>query len=393
MRGLPAILEFTRKFDNVRVSKGSLRVRQAETDAAYSAIPKAQLSAMRSALRRIRKFHNLQRKSLLNVRMKSAEGTTELRWLPLGRAGIYAPAGLAPLPSSVLMAAIPAKLAGVRDIVLCTPPQKDGKASPAVLVAAAECGIRDIYKIGGAQAIAAMAFGLPGMLAPADIIAGPGNRFVTAAKSIVMQRGIAAVDTVAGPSEVLIIADSSANPAFVAADMLAQLEHGGDSLAVLLTTERKLVSEVEQELASQISKLPNGVQLEQNARKNGLAVVVRTLAEAAQLADSYAAEHVEVYCRGAGRVANALRNAGAIFVRTGEVYGDYGFSGSNHILPTGGAARFRGGVSVYTFMKYVLVERMSPLAQKRLAKKTAEFADLEGLPAHASSARFRMRGR
>lgn len=389
-RGIEAVLELTQKFDGVALEKGNLKVSEEEIRAAYSTVSAAQLAAMRDSLGRIKKFLLAQKKALKNIALSEGGGKTELRWLPLMRVGIYAPAGRAPLPSSVLMAAAPAQIAGCKEIILCTPPQKDGKASPAVLVAAAECGIEKIYKIGGAQAIASMAYGLDGLFGPVDIIAGPGNRYVMAAKAIAQMKGLAAVDTIAGPSEVLFLADESANAKYAAADMLAQIEHGGDSSAVLITTSRRFASAVGKELRLQLQKFRNGQAMADVLKKNCALVVAGSLDEAVEIANAYAPEHLEVYVRKPERVVGRLVNAGAVFVNTGEVFGDYGFTGANHILPTGGSARFRSGVSVLTFMRYVYVEQLGAKAQAGLAGRAAEFANLEGLEAHANSALVRL---
>ncbi|MBS3068704.1 histidinol dehydrogenase [Candidatus Micrarchaeota archaeon] len=389
-RKLDAILEYTQKFDGVRIAKNEIKVTIREIEQAYSKITKEQLIAIRESVKRVKLFHLKQKRAIKDVTLKSKEGKTTLRWLPIQRVGIYAPAGKAPLPSSVLMAAIPAVIAGCKEIVLCSPPQKDGNIDPSILVVANECGVKDIYKIGGAQAIAAMAYGCE-LFDKVDIITGPGNIYTAYAKQLVVGEGLVKIDTLAGPSEVVIIADETANASFIASDMLAQAEHGINSSAICITTSERLVKDVKKELEAQFAILPNNESISIALENFSAILVANNMDDAISFVNTYAPEHLEIFTKNASVIAKRITNAGAVFIKTGEVFGDYGMSGSNHILPTGSAAKFSSGVSVYTFMKYQLVEQMTKIAQAQLAKTTATFARVEKLEAHARSAETRLK--
>ncbi len=386
--GIDAILEYTEKFDGVKISKDELKVSDAEIKNAYAKISKDALAAIRESIKRVKEFHLKQKTSINDITLKSKEGETTLRWIPISRVGIYAPAGKAPLPSSVLMAAVPAKIAGCNEILLCSPPQKDGNVDASILVVANECGIKDIYKIGGAQAIAAMAYGCE-LFDKVDIISGPGNVYTAYAKQLVSCEGLVKIDTLAGPSEVVVIADETADAKIIASDMLAQAEHGINSSSICITTSEKLAKEVKAEVERQVSLLPDNETAASAIQNFGAILVANNLTDAIDFVNAYAPEHVEIFTKNANAIAKKITNAGAVFIATGEVFGDYGMSGSNHILPTGSAAKFASGVSVYTFIKYQLVEQMTKIAQAQLAKTTATFARMEKLGAHASSAEQR----
>ena len=387
-RGVNAVVDYSLKFDGARLDSGSIAVRASEFAAAEQFLPSEQKKAMLEMKKRLEDFAKLQKRSLGNVVQKTKEGSTSLVFKPLSRVGIYVPAGRAPLFSSLFMAALPAQAAGVDELIVCTPPQKDGKANSFILAAAKMCGISKVYKIGGAQAIAAMAFGLDGLLEPADIICGPGNSYVNAAKMEAAGRGIR-IDVPAGPSEVLVIADKSAIASFVAADMLAQAEHGSDSAAICICTNAKTAAKVEDELARQLALLPSDNPAQKSIPKWARIWVANSVDEAVEAANSLACEHLELMVKGAPRFIPKIRNAGAIFVRTAEAFCDYGMSGGNHILPTGSAARAWGGVSVQTFGKWVYVDEIFETAQKKLARQTALLARMEGLEAHARAAEKR----
>ncbi len=308
---------------------------------------------------------------------------------PIARVGIYVPGGRAPLPSSLMMAGVTARAAGVKEIIVCTPPQKEGSISPAILYVAQKLGIKEIYRIGGAQAIASMACGLTNLMEKVDMICGPGNVYAAAAKQIVSSQSLVKIDLAAGPSEVLIIADEAGNPKFIASDMLAQAEHGTNSPAILLTPSKQLAETVSIELKKQLANLnPNEIPAE-SIRNFGAIVLVLSIAEAIELANNYAPEHLEVFVKDAESVASKLKNAGAIFINTCETFADYGMSGGNHILPTGGTARFSSGLSVYDFVVRTYVEFMTNDEQAKLAELTGGFADIEGLEAHSKAAKFR----
>ncbi|HID72376.1 TPA: histidinol dehydrogenase, partial [Candidatus Micrarchaeota archaeon] len=295
-----------------------------------------------------------------------------------------------PLPSSLLMVGVTARAAGVKDIVVCTPPQKDG-ISPALLYVAAKLGITEICLAGGAQAIASMAYGLPGRMRKADMICGPGNVYVAAAKQIVSSQGLVKVDLVAGPSEVLIIADGTARSDYVAADMIAQAEHGVNSPAVLITVSERLAKEVSSELEKQLGRLKQRDAAEKSLREYGAIVIAESMRQAVEIANEYAPEHLEVLAEDPERISAAVRNAGAVFVNTCESFADYGMSGGNHVLPTGGTAKFLSGLSVYDFLVRTYVEVMSDEEQRKLSEAAGVFADIEGLEGHSNAARLRGR--
>jgi histidinol dehydrogenase len=387
-RGLDAIQEYTEKLDGVRLGAEEIAVPQEEMlEAAKSLLPQ-QKQAMLEMKGRIETFAALQRSKMGEILQEGEEGRTSLRFVPVRRVGIYVPAGRAPLFSSLFMAALPSIAAGVEEIVVCTPPQKDSSADGLILAAAGICGIEKVFKIGGAQAIAAMAFGLPGLLEPVDVICGPGNAYVSAAKQRVAAEGVK-IDVPAGPSEVLIVADDSANPIFIAADMLAQSEHGQDSAAICICLSMEFASMVAKELALQLDALPSGSPARQSIPKWGRIFVAGSLDEAMDAANSLAIEHLELFVSDPGKAMQKARDAGAVFIDTAEAFCDYGMSGGNHILPTGRAARAWGGVSVQTFGKWMYVESLGLDAQNRLSKTAALLARMEGLEAHARAAEKR----
>ncbi|MFA6489868.1 MAG: histidinol dehydrogenase [Candidatus Micrarchaeia archaeon] len=387
-RGFAAVAEYSQKFDGVEISRGSAAVSGAELARAEESLTVSQREAMLEMKNRISSFARLQKQSLKPVVQTSTGGKTSLIFKPVKRVGIYVPAGRAPLFSSLFMAAIPAIEAGVQELAVCTPPGKDGCADKFVLAAAQMCGIKKVFRIGGAQAIASMAFGLEGILEPVDVICGPGNAYVNAAKMAVAGMGIR-IDVPAGPSEVLVIADETADAAFVASDMLAQAEHGEDSAAICICASSEIARQVANQLESQLSALPQSNAAWKSIPKWGRIWIAKDAQEAINAANTVAVEHLELMVMDAGKLLPQIRNAGAIFVRTAEAFCDYGMSGGNHILPTGAAARSWGGVSVQTFGKWVYVDEISEAEQVRLAKKTALLARMEGLEAHARAAEQR----
>jgi histidinol dehydrogenase len=287
------------------------------------------------------------------------------------------------------MAAAPAKAAGVAELAVFSPPQPNGKIDSAILAAAKICGIEKVYKAGGAQAIAAMAFGLKGVFEPVDVICGPGNSFVSAAKQIVSSKSSVRIDVPAGPSEVLVIADKTAEAPCVAADMLAQAEHGPDSAAICICTDPAKSKEIAGQLALQLAALPEGSAARISIPRWGRIFIAKSLPQALAASESIAPEHLELMVAEPQSLAGKVKNAGAVFIRTGEVFCDYGMSGGNHILPTNRAARSWGGVSVQTFGKWVYIDELDAAAQARLSKATALLARQEGLEAHARAAEIR----
>ena len=375
----------TERFDGVRLNATSVRVRPEEIGEAYATLTSASLEALKTAASRIRAFHLRQ----LRSSWFSEEDGTIVGMLtrPLERVGIYAPGGTAAYPSTVLMNAIPAAIAGVQDIVMCTPPGRDGKVAGAVLVAADLCGVHAIYKVGGAQAVAAMAYGTAS-IPKVDKIVGPGNVYVAAAKRLVF--GQVGIDMIAGPTELLIIADEEARAAWVAADLLSQAEHDPLSSAMLLTPSQRLAEEVVDEVKRQVALLPRRQIAETSLEQYGAAVVVKGLAEAATLANEVAPEHLELLVKDPWGLLPQIRHAGAIFMggASPEVVGDY-LAGPNHVLPTGGTARFASPLSVDDFQHRTSLIAFSRQKLEALEPTLVELARLEGLEAHARAASIR----
>lgn len=386
-KGDKALLHYTAEFDHLTLTQEELRVSGAELDAAYQQISKELLNAIRLACKQIEAFHK-QRVPKSWVHFGEDEVVLGKRYTPVDRAGLYVPGGQAAYPSTVLMNAVPAKVAKVPRRVMCTPPGPEKKINPAVLVAAQEAGVQEIYRVGGAQAVAALAYGTE-TIPKVDLITGPGNIYVMLAKKLVF--GTVGIDSLAGPSEVLIIADGSANPTYVAADMLAQAEHDSMAAAILLTTDsvlaRKVVAEVERQLVDH----PRRLLTEKAIANYGLVVVVESLEVAAELSNEFAPEHLELEVADPWALIEYIRHAGAIFLgcSTPEAVGDY-LAGPNHTLPTSGAARYASALGVETFMKHSSVIQYSPTALQKVASAIDVLATAEGLPSHGESVRLRV---
>lgn len=375
----------TRRFDGVEL--GELRVGDAEYARAGAAIDAAARAAIDEACGRITAFHAAQQ--LPPLRVETAPGVVCERIMrPIASVGLYVPAGSAPLPSSALMLGVPAQLAGCERIVLCSPPMRDGRIEPHVLYAAQRCGIRDVFKLGGAQAIAAMAWGTESV-PRCDKLFGPGNAFVTEAKRQLAGEGIA-IDMPAGPSEVMVIADADADASFVAADLLAQAEHGPDSQVLLVTTDAALIDAVLQAIETQIAKLPRA-DIARAALAHSLLIAVPDLATATDIANAYAPEHLIVQTREPRALLPLLRAAGSIFLGAyaAESLGDY-CSGTNHVLPTGGAARAFSGVSLASFQNAITVQEVSAAGLRAIGPCAITLAGIEGLDAHAAAVRLRL---
>ncbi|MGI0487365.1 histidinol dehydrogenase [Pantanalinema rosaneae CENA516] len=388
-QGDHALLHYTSEFDHLDLKAEELRVSGSEMDAAYQQVPKELLNAIQLACRQIEAFHR-QRIPKSWVQFGDDEVVLGKRYTPVDRAGIYVPGGQAAYPSTVLMNAIPAKVAGVPRIVMMTPPSADKGVTPAVLVAAQEAGIEEIYRIGGAQAIGALAYGTE-TVPKVDVITGPGNIYVTLAKKLVY--GTVGIDSLAGPSEVLIIADKSANPTYVAADMLAQAEHDQMAASILLTDDSVLARKVVDEVERQLVDHPRRILTEKAIAHYGLVVVVESLDEAAELSNEFAPEHLELEITEPWDLLDKIRHAGAIFLgsSTPEAVGDY-LAGPNHTLPTSGAARYASALGVETFLKHSSLIQYSHTALQKVASAIETLATAEGLPSHAASVRFRVRG-
>ena len=388
-RGDAALVELTKKFDRVELDAGSLRVSVAEVDAADARCDRTALAALRLAHQRIETYHGRQRPQ--DQRFTDAIGV-ELgyRWTPVAAVGLYVPGGTAAYPSSVLMNAVPAKVAGVDRLVMVVP-APEGQLNPLVLAAARLAGVDEIFRVGGAQAIAALAYGTESIRA-VDKIVGPGNAYVAAAKRLVF--GKVGIDMIAGPSEVLILADGSANPDWVAADLLAQAEHDTAAQSILITDDAALASAVEKAVTAQLATLPRSATARASWQDYGAIVLVRDLLEAIPLIDAVAPEHLEIMAAGAEQLADKVRNTGAIFIgaHTPEAIGDY-VAGSNHVLPTARSARFSSGLGVLDFMKRTSILKCGAEQLAQLGPAAIALGEAEGLDAHARSVAVRLNRR
>jgi histidinol dehydrogenase len=385
-RGDAALREYTERFDGVRLD--DLRVGPAELDEALAAAPPDLVAALRAAAEKVRVFHRaqLERGSAWT---ETTPGVAVWRaWRPIERVGIYAPGGRAAYPSSVLMQVVPAQVAGCSTIVVCTPPDRSGRAAGPVLAAARLLGVEQVYRVGGAQAIAALAFGTE-TVPRVDKIFGPGNRYVAAAKLAVS--GAVAVDLPAGPSEVVIIASGDADPRFVAADLLAQAEHGPDSVAVLISDSPDLVAAALGEVERQTARLERAELVRAALRDHGLAVIVDDLAQAFQLANDYAPEHAILMLPEPRRWLDRLANAASVFLGryAPAAAGDYA-TGANHVLPTGGLARSAPPLGIEAFGRWVQVQELTQDGLARIEPIVSAIARAEGLTAHAASVRVRL---
>jgi histidinol dehydrogenase len=386
-RGDAALREYTEKLDKVRLE--SFAVGADEFAAAEAALTGEQHAALRRAIDTVTRFHEQQRVTPLSI--ETSPGVVcERMIVPLGAVGLYVPAGTAPLPSTAIMLAVPARIAGCPVRVLCTPPRHDGTADPAVLVAARLCGIEQVFKLGGAQAVAAMAYGTASV-PKVDKIFGPGNSWVTAAKQIVAADADgAALDMPAGPSEVLVVADESARPAFVAADLLAQAEHSEDAQVVLVTTSRAVAEACIAEVEKQLDALPRKA-IAARAIAESRVLLVRDLATAMDVSNRYAPEHLILQVAAPRDWLGRVRNAGSVFLGawTPETMGDY-CSGTNHVLPTYGHARAYSGLGVADFVKRVTVQEVTPRGLNDLGRTARTLARLESLDAHANAVSVRL---
>lgn len=385
-RGDIALIEATKKFDRLQLDAANLRVSSAEIDAAAAACDGATVDALKLARERIEIFHRRQLPK--DDRFTDALGV-ELgsRWTAIDAVGLYVPGGSAAYPSSVLMNAVPASVAGVGRIVMVVP-SPDGKLNPLVLAAAKLSGVSEIYRVGGAQAVAALAYGTA-TIKPVSKIVGPGNAYVAAAKRIVFGR--VGIDMIAGPSEVLVIADNTGNADWIAADLLAQAEHDANAQSILITDDETLAANVERAVDSQLKTLPREEIARASWNEFGAVIVVKSMEEAVPLADAIAAEHLEIMTADAEGLAVLIRNAGAIFLgpHTPEAIGDY-VGGSNHVLPTARSARFSSGLGVLDFMKRTSILKCGPDQLRALGPSAMTLGEAEGLQAHARSVGLRL---
>ncbi len=364
-RGDAAIIQFTRKFDGVRLSPGRIRVSRRELEAALNAAPPKLVRALKAARRNIEAYHRRQRRQSWTMKARSGAVLGE-RILPLRRVAAYVPGGVAPLVSTVLMSVVPAKVAGVGEVVIATPPSKRGRVAPAILAACALCGVEEVYRIGGAQAIAALAYGTRSV-APVDKIVGPGNIFVMTAKKLVY--GVVGLDAPSGPSEVLVLADATADPCWVAADIVSQAEHGtGHEFAVLVTTSKRLAEAVRMQIRAQLDELPVLSRMRIRLERGIALVLAPSMPKAIEFANAFAAEHLEIIARDARRLSASITSAGAVFIGpySPVPVGDFA-AGPSHCLPTGGAAAMFSGLSVDDFVKRVSTIECSRAALEKLA--------------------------
>lgn len=384
--GDDALKEFSLRYDKVQID--SLEVTGAEIEAASASIGKDLKAAIETAASNITKFHESQRREFHQVETTAGVHCWR-KAVAIDRVGIYIPGGTAPLFSTVLMLAVPAKIAGCREVILCSPPDSSGKISPAILYAASKAGVSKMFKAGGAQAIAAMAYGTK-TIPFVNKIFGPGNQYVTKAKQIVSQDGIA-IDMPAGPSEVLVVADQFANPSFVAADLLSQAEHGKDSQVVLVSFSKDTIDKVQSEIERQLEALPRK-DIAREALNNSLAIVLDSDGTAMEFVNEYAPEHLILNTRNAEELAGLVRNTGSVFIGawSPESVGDYA-SGTNHTLPTNGFAKAYSGVSLESFQKVITFQSLTQDGLKKLGPVVETMAEAEDLFGHKQSISIRLK--
>ena len=384
--GDSAVFAYTKEFDKVEIAADTVRVTEEEIREAYDAVDPSLVEVIRKALVNIRSYHEKQKQ---NSWFSSTEDGTMLgqKVTPLKRVGVYVPGGKAVYPSSVLMNIVPAKVAGVDQIIMTTPPGKDGKVCPTTLVAAKEAGADKVYKVGGAQAVGALAYGTES-IPKVDKIVGPGNIFVALAKKAVY--GYVSIDSIAGPSEILVLADETANPRYVAADLLSQAEHDELASAILITTSRELAEKVSSEVEEFVKVLSRKEIIQKSLDNFGYILIAEDMDEAVEAANEIASEHMEIVTRNPFEIMMKVRNAGAIFIGeySSEPLGDY-FAGPNHVLPTNGTAKFFSPLSVDDFIKKSSIVYYSREALGKIHKDIEQFAKAEQLTAHANSVAVR----
>lgn len=385
-KGDEAVFDYTKRFDGADINVANIVVTKEEIDEAYSLVDEQLVEVIRKALVNIREYHAKQKQYSW---FDSTPNGTILgqKVTPLNRVGVYVPGGKAAYPSSVLMNIIPAKVAGVSQIIMTTPPGKDGRVNPGTLVAANEAGVDVIYKVGGAQAIAAMAYGTDS-IRKVDKIVGPGNIYVALAKKAVY--GHVSIDSIAGPSEILVIADETANPRYVAADLLSQAEHDEMASAILITTSEELADKVSKEIDSFVAELSRSEIISKSLENYGYILIARDIDEAVETANEIASEHLEIVTKDPFTVMTKIRNAGAIFLGeySSEPLGDY-FAGPNHVLPTNGTAKFFSPLGVDDFIKKSSIISYSREALEPIHEDIIKFANAERLTAHANSIKVR----
>ena len=385
-RGDAALVEYAERFDEFSLQPSELRVNKETLREFAGRVDAAVLEGLREAIARVRRFHKAERAESWEIDGPNGVRLGQ-RITPIDRVGVYVPGGTAAYPSSVVMNVVPAQVAGVERIVIATPPRTLNE-NPAVAAAICELGVDEVYAVGGAQAVAALAYGTE-TVPPVDKITGPGNKYVAAAKKLVF--GVVGIDSIAGPSEVIVLADDTARASFVAADLLAQAEHSEDACAILITTSDTLAEEVARELEAKVAALPRREIIKKSLAQYGAIMVVEDLNEACNLVNEIAPEHLEIMSRDVERIAARIRNAGAIFFGdySPEAVGDY-LAGPNHVLPTARTARFSSALGVHDFIKRTNTVKFSVEEMRRTARVIATLARVEGLEAHAQSTLIRL---
>ncbi|MHA1276136.1 MAG: histidinol dehydrogenase [Candidatus Helarchaeota archaeon] len=385
--GDKAVIKYGTQFDKAFIPQNKLRVSSMEIESAYSQVDKKVIIAIQEIIKNITRFHEAQKRDLWYIEPRKGVLVGQLM-RPLNRVGLYIPGGTAPYPSTVLMTVIPAKVAGVQEIILCTPPCSDGTVNPVILVAAQEAGADAVFKIGGVQAIGAMAFGTETVPAVSKII-GPGNIYVNTAKLLVNR--IVGIDLPAGPSEVLIVADETSNPSFIAIDLISQAEHDENAYCFLITSSKTLMNNVEQEINRLLSNQARKGIITKALDTHSYFILIEKLEQAIELINEIAPEHLELQIQNADALLPRIYNAGAIFLGqySPVPLGDYG-AGTNHVLPTGGAAKIFSGLSITHYMKEIDVLKCSPEGLRILAPWIIALAKIEGLDAHAQSIQLRL---
>jgi histidinol dehydrogenase len=384
-RGDPAVAEYTRKFDGVALEPSQFRVASDELATAHDSLDRTLLASLRKAIANVRVY---QEKIFIGHRSEFSQGTG-IKYVPIHRAGVCVPGAAAPLPSTVIMTVVPAQVAGVKEIAVVSPPRHQGTIHPVILAVCHELKVTEVYRLGGVQAVGALAFGTQ-TIAPVDKIVGPGNKWVQSAKKNVAGDYVG-IDSIAGPSEVLVIANAQANPAWVAADMLSQAEHGTDSSAIVVTDSEPLARALVEQLSRQLEALPRAAEAVQSLQRFSRIIVVESMEEAVQLANEFAAEHLEVQCGTESRqIAEQITNAGAVFIGpcTPVAVGDY-WAGPSHTLPTGSRARFSSALTSNDFVKSISLIEYTADQLAAAADDIIRLAETEGLDAHARSVQIR----
>ncbi len=386
--GDEAVIYYEEKFDKVRISKDQIKVTDQDIEGAYLQVESRVIGAIKKIIENISKFHEAQKRDLWYVETRKGVSVGQMM-RPIERVGIYVPGGKALYPSTVAMTVVPAKIAGVKEVIICTPPREDGSVNPVILVTAKEAGADAIYKIGGVQAIGAMTFGTA-TIPPVNKIVGPGNKYVNTAKLIVST--IVGIDLPAGPSEVLIIADETSNPNYIAIDLISQAEHDENACCFLLTTSKTIARQVESTLKQLIINQPREQIIKKALEENGYIIIIDDISQAIELSNEIAPEHLEIQVENGESILSQITNAGAVFLGNYSPVpvGDYA-AGSNHVLPTGGTAKIYSGLSTFSFIKLIDITKCTRDGLQTLSPWIRLIADIEGLNAHVQAIQMRLK--